>query len=92
MTLLGSRLNSARYTSILADLQTQFPINAGLLSAEQADCATSQSKIAHALADHEGTDVVAEITTNAVVPSVTSTPAAQSGPSTLPGTATGTIT
>lgn len=36
--------------------------------------------------------VVDHIIANAVVTSITSTPNAQSGPTTLPGTATGTIT
>lgn len=98
MALSGSRLNSARYTSALADIQTQFPMPAGLLAAEQTAYALYQQKMAHAISDHDGTDVVTEITTNAVVPSVVAvtsvggvtTGVGTSGPGT--GTATGTVT
>lgn len=98
MALSGSRLSSARYTSCLADLQTQFPLPSGLQSAEQTAYALYQQKMAHAMADHEGTDVVTEIVTNAVVPSVVAVTsvsgvtagASASGPGT--GTATGTVT
>jgi len=84
MTLLASRLNTARYTSVLADLQAQFPIDSGLLPAEQAQIASAFSKMAHAITDHEGTDVIAEIVTNAVVP------AGQT--CATPNTLTGTVT
>ena len=61
MSLSASQLNTNRYTSILADLQAQFPIPVGLLPAEQTAYNNAQSKFAHAVADHEGTDVVAEV-------------------------------
>ena len=84
MTLLASRLNGARFTSVLADIQAQFPIPGGLLSGEQTALASYQTKMAHAIADNEGTDVVAEIAGNAVVtvPFVTGVTvgAASSGP------------
>jgi hypothetical protein len=93
MALSASRLNTARYTSVLADIQVQFPIPGGLLPAEQATCGTFQQKFAHAIADHEGTDVVAEITTNAVVPlgiavATAGTATNQVGATTAPGTVT----
>lgn len=68
MSLSASRLNTARYGSVLADIQAQFPLPGGLQSSEQAQYAAYQQKMAHAISDHEGTDVVTEITTNAVVP------------------------
>lgn len=68
MSLSGSRLNGARYTSALADVTTQFPISGGLLPAEQAQLGNFQEKLAHAIADHHGTDTVEEITANAEVP------------------------
>lgn len=68
MSLDASRLNGTRFASCLADIQTQFPIPAGLLPAEAAACPAYYQKLAHALADHEGTDVVSEITGHAEVP------------------------
>lgn len=67
MAMSASALNSARYTSCLADITVQFPINTGLPGAEQTSLASYQSKLAHAMADHEGTDVVAAIVGNATV-------------------------
>lgn len=91
MALLGSRLNSARYTSILADLNTQFgAIPSGLLAGEQALITAGRSKLAHAIADNEGTDVVTEITTNAAVV-VTSVSGVTPGVGTS-GPGTGTVT
>jgi hypothetical protein len=93
MPLDGSRLNGARYTSCLADIQAQFPIAGGLLGPEQASLQSFQQKLAHAVADHDGTDVVAEITANALV-STTDTGSvisgAGSGGATV-GTGTGTV-
>jgi hypothetical protein len=96
MALDASRLNAARYSSALADIQAQFPIDSGLLGPEQATCASFQEKLAHAIADNEGTDVVDEITTNAVVPlgiavtiPVTAAPGTPSaGATSAPGTVT----
>lgn len=67
MALSGARLNTSRFTSILADLAAQFPVPVNLLSAEKTAFSAAQTKVAHAIADHEGTDVVAEVVTNAVV-------------------------
>ena len=85
MTLLASRLNSARFTSCLADIIAQFgSIPAGLQASEIAQITAARQKLAHAMADHEGTDVVTEIVTNAVVP------AGQT--CATPNTLTGTVT
>lgn len=92
MSLLGSRLTTARYAAALSEIQNLFPINSSLLSAEKTALASWQDKLAQAVTKNEGQDIVTEITTNAVVPSTTSTPGGQAGPTTLPGTATGTVT
>ena len=94
MTLLASRLNAARYNSAFSDIVTQFPIDGALLPAEQAGLTSFQQKLAHAIADHEGTDVVTEITGNAVVPVIVAsvTAVATGGANSGPGTGTGTIT
>lgn len=64
MALSAADLNTARFNSVLADVQAQFPLPAGLQAAEQAAYNAYQQKFAHAVADHEGTDVVAQITGN----------------------------
>jgi len=61
MALVSSRLNLNRYDTALAGLQAEFPISGSLLPNEQAALASWQSKLAHALMDSEGTDVVTEI-------------------------------
>jgi hypothetical protein len=90
MALSASRLNNARYASILADLQAQFPPVEGLLAEEAARCVEQQEKFAHAIADHDGTDHVEEITAHAVVPAgqTVTTPDTISGTVTSPGTVT----
>mgnify|MGYP007100153585 CR=1 FL=1 len=95
MALNGPRLNTARYTSLLSDIAAQFgTIPAGLQASEIAQITSYRQKLAHAIGDNEGTDVVAEITGNAVVPTgiagtVTSGPG--SGGATIT-TAPGTVT
>ena len=90
MALDAARVNTARQASIYADLQTQFPINADLLPAEKARIFAYFGKLAHAIADQEGTDIVAEITGHAVVPAGQTC----ATPNTLTGTVTsaGTVT
>lgn len=95
MALSGTRLNTQRYSTVLSDIQAQFPVPTGLLAAEQTAFAANQQKIAHSVADHEGSDVVTEITTNALVPlgiavNIPSTAAAGS-PSTGNTSANGTV-
>jgi hypothetical protein len=91
MALSATRLNANRFTSIYADLQAQFPIPGGLLAAEQAQCTADQQKLAHAIADNEGSDVVTEFVDNGTVPAgialdVTSGPGAGStGNTVAPG-------
>lgn len=84
MTLLASRLNASRYTSILADLAIWLPTASGLQGSETAYATTFRQNLAHSIADHEGTDVVAEFTVNATVPVPNITTGVQ--------TATGSIT
>jgi len=71
MPLSGTRLKNALTTDIATQLATQFPVNGSLLAPEQALYTTSQQKIAQAIADAAGPDVVTEITGNALVPAVT---------------------
>lgn len=94
MALSGSRLEGQLKTDILAKLQAKFPIPSGLLSAEQTALQQAQQKLADAIAEGSGTDIVTEITGHAVVPtgialSVTSGPGAGStGATSAPGTVT----
>jgi hypothetical protein len=67
MALSGSRLTTALAADILSQLQTLFPVNASLLSAEKTAYATGQTNLANALANAAGPDVVSEVTGHASV-------------------------
>jgi hypothetical protein len=67
MPLLGTRLATALKADILTALQAAFPIPGGLLPAEQAMIQTQQTALATAIANGSGPDIIAEITTNALV-------------------------
>ncbi len=67
MSLLGSRLQTAVQAATLAQIQTNFPIPAGLQPAEIALLTSYQTLIANAIAVGDATPTVSEITANAVV-------------------------
>lgn len=94
MALSGSRLTSALAADILTQLQTQFPVPSPALQAgELTAFNTAQQKLATAIANASGPDIVTEITghaaLNVTVTSVSGVTAG--GSSSGPGTGTGTI-
>lgn len=87
MSLSGSRLQGALQTDILAQLQSQFPVNGSLLPGEIAQINAAQQKLATALATATGPDVVTEVLQATV--QVASVSGVTSGPSSSgPGTGT----
>jgi hypothetical protein len=70
MSLSGTRLKNALATDINTQLTIQFPVNVSLLAAEQALYTAGQQKIADAIANAAGPDVVTEITGHAAVPGI----------------------
>lgn len=68
MSLNGPRLATALKADIYTQLQTVFPMPPDLLPPEQEAYAVYQQKLANAIGDGAGPDVVTEITGNAVVP------------------------
>lgn len=71
MALSGARLSGSLKTDILAQLQSLFPINANLLTAEKAALVTAQTNFANAIGSPVGSDTVTEIASNAIVNPVT---------------------
>ena len=69
MSLSGSRLGGQLSTDYYNALLAAFPLNTSLLPAEQAGCTADLHAFANAMGGAGGTDVVGEITGNAVVPS-----------------------
>lgn len=89
MALSGSRLTGTLQTDILAQLQAQFPapspaLQAGELTAFNA----AQLKIAQAIANASGPDIVTEITGHAVVAVASVSGVTSGGSSSGPGTGT----
>ena len=76
MALSGNRLKAALATDIGQQLIAMFQLNGDLLPAEKQGYLDSQQKIADAIANAAGPDVVSEITGNAVVPGITAGPGA----------------
>lgn len=69
MALSGTRLRAAEKSGILTQLQTLFPIDASLLTAEKTAIAAAQDKIAEAFAYGGAPATVSEITGNALLAS-----------------------
>ena len=88
MSLSGSRLTTALAADILTALQSAFPVNSSLLTAEKSSINTNQQKMATAIANGSGADIVTEITTNAIVPAGTVTTGAGAGGTVAPNTVT----
>lgn len=68
MALSGTRLKAALKSDILTQLQAQYPVPGNLTGAEQSAMAAAQTKLANAIGEGTGPDVVTEITANATVP------------------------
>lgn len=67
MALDGDTLKAAIKSSTLTQLQSLFPIDAGLTAGEQAALAAYQDKMAQAVAYGDGPDTVTHIVNNAEV-------------------------
>lgn len=91
-----SRLTTNLQGTILSSLQAQFPMPSGLQPAEQTAFTANQTKLANAIANGSGSDIVTEVQQATVTSTVTVASVsgvlvgtAASGPGT--GTATGTV-
>lgn len=60
MALSGSRLQTNLAADFLSQIQTAFPVNASLLTAEKTALQNAQTSLANALAAAAGPDVVTE--------------------------------
>ena len=82
MALLGTRLQGALDTDILAQLEAEFPVSGSLTSGEQALLTSDLQKLATALSTAIGPDVVTEVL-NATVFVVDVQPGSGGAPGTL---------
>ena len=89
MAMSGTVLGTTLKADIKSQLLSLFPVNTGLLSAEQSQLNTCIDNLAKAIATPTGTDVVAHITALASV-IVTSVTGVTTGPG-VSGPGTGTV-
>lgn len=68
MAMSGSRLTGTLDTDILAQIQSAFPIDASLKTAEKAGIAAAQSALAQAIANAAGPDIVNEVKNASIGP------------------------
>lgn len=61
MSMSGSHLTSALSADILTQLQSAFPVNASLLTAEKTAVTAAQTALATAIATGSGADIVTEV-------------------------------
>jgi hypothetical protein len=68
MSLDGNRLKTSLQADILSQLQSAFPVNASLLTAEKTALNTAQQSLANAIANAVGPDAVTEVKNATVLP------------------------